>query len=408
MTEYNPVSDKYRQAEFQNGFATKAIRAGYIPGDELDQSPPLHLSSAFHYKSAAHTDEIYGVYADPIEGNDYSRTANPTTKVFENRLAALEGGESALAVSSGMQAIFLAIATIASAGDHVVCSRVVYGNTVRLLETSLIRFGISVSFANPVDLDEWEQAIRPETKIFFLESPTNPTLDVADIAGVSSIAKKHGIKTIVDNTIATPAGQNPLALGADIVIHSATKYIDGQGRCVGGALVAKSEFIEDVRSGLLRTTGGCLSPFHSWIFLKGLETLQLRVERHSENALKIAAFLEQHPQVTQVRHPFLQSHPQHALAKAQQKLGGGLLAFSVVGGLDASAKIVDNVKLISLIGNLGDAQTIIGIPSRSSHSRVSEQQRKSSGITENLLRLSVGLEDPNDIIADLKQVLDQV
>jgi O-succinylhomoserine sulfhydrylase len=404
----NPVSKKYTSGNIQNGFCTQAVRGGYVPGEELDQSPPLHLTSAFHYESADHADKIYGVFDDPIEGNDYSRTANPTNLVFEKRMALLEKGEAALAAGSGQHAAFLALMSVVSTGDHIVCSRVVYGNTIRLIETTLTRFGISVTFADPVKTEEWEQAIQPNTRVFFLESPTNPTLDVADIKGICTAAKRKNITTIVDNTIATPAGQQPIPLGADIVMHSATKYIDGQGRCIGGVIISTKKRIEKIRAELLRTIGGCLSPFHSWIFLKGLETLKLRVEKHSENALIIAKFLEEHPKVKSVRYPFHPSHPQYALAKQQQTLGGGLLCFSVVGDIQASKTVVDSVKMISLIGNLGDTQTIIGIPGRSSHSRVSEKQRIESGITDNLIRLSVGLEDAEDIIKDLDQSLSKV
>jgi len=401
--EHGKVRKKYKEAEYQSGVETQAVRGCYLPGKEIAaQSPPIYLTSGFHYESAAYTDDLY---AGRIDVYEYSRTENPTTRIFEDRMALLEHGDAGLATSSGMQAIFLSLFALLKAGDHVVCSKVAYGNTVKLVSKTFTKFGISATFADINNLDEWEDKIQQNTKVFIVETPVNPTIELVDLESICKIAKRHNIVTIVDNTFLTPIGQRPLDFGADVVVHSTTKYIDGQGRSIGGIIIGGKDFINNVRSEYLSATGGCISPFNSWILLKSLETLPLRMKQHSENALKVAQFLEHHPNVDSVMYPFLSSHPQYVLAKKQQKLGGGMLAFCIKGGATEADKVVDAVKMISLIGNLGDTQTTISNPARSIHMSVTLKQRKEMGITPNLLRLSVGLENANDIIADLDQAL---
>lgn len=395
------ISQKYTEAKLQNGFATKAIRAGYIPGPELSHSEPIFVTSAYHYENADYAAELY---RGEIPGNVYTRIQNPTTDIFEKRIASLENAEAGLATASGMSAISLTLLHLLSAGDNIVAAQEVYGGSNQLLRVSLPKFGITTTFVKGEDLAQWEAAITPATKIIFFETPTNPTLTLVDIRKVCEIAKAKGILTIVDNTIATPALQNPINLGVDIVIHSATKYIDGQGRAIGGVICGKRDLLNQIRAISLRNFGSCLSPFDAWIFLKGLETLELRMEKHSANALAIAQFLSAHPRVKKVNYPFLPSHPQYELAKSQQKAGSGLLSFEVE-NLATGRNLIDSVKLISLVGNLGDTKTIIGHPASTSHQQLSVADAAASGITPGLIRLSVGLESVEDLVADLTQAL---
>lgn len=395
------VQQKYETANFQNHFETQAIRAGYIPGPELSHSEPLHCTSSYHYKGSEHAVRLYTLQE---AGNIYTRIQNPTTDIFEKRIARLEKMEAGLATSSGMSAISLTLFHILKSGDHVVCAKEIYGGTNQLLSVTLKKFGIKTTFVALDCPEEWEQAVTNETKVFIFETPANPVLKIADIEALATIAKKHDVTTVIDNTIATPALQNPADYGVDIVIHSATKYIDGQGRAIGGVVCGAQEFIDSLRTITLRNTGPCLSPFDAWLFLKSLETLAIRVEAHSKNALKVAQFLENHPKVKRVNYPFLESFPQYDLAKKQQKHGGGLLSFEVE-TVEQGAKIINSVELISLVGNLGDAKTIIGHPASTSHQQLTEEERLAAGIPSGLVRLSVGLENSEDIIADLTNVL---
>lgn len=398
------VQQKYENANFQNHQETKAIRGGYIPGPDLSHSEPLHCTSSYHYKGSEHAVRLYTLQE---AGNIYTRLQNPTTDIFEKRMALLEGTEAGLATASGMAAINLTLTQLLQAGDHVVCANEIYGGTSQLLSVTLKKFGIETTFVSLANSEEWEAAVQDNTKVFIFETPANPVLMIGDIEALVTIAKKHNITTVIDNTIATPVLQQPLKYGVDIIVHSATKYIDGQGRAIGGVVCGSQAFIDGLRTVSLRNTGPCLSPFDAWIFLKSLETLAIRMEAHSKNALKIAQFLENHPKVKKVNYPFLESFPQYELAKKQQKHGGGLLSFEV-DTVEQGAKIINSVELISLVGNLGDAKTIIGHPASTSHQQLSEEDRSKAGIAPGLLRLSVGLENAEDLIADLENVLEQI
>jgi len=398
------VQTKYEKANFQNHLETKAIRGGYIPGPELSHSEPLHCTSSYHYQDSEHAVRLYTLQ-EP--GNIYTRIQNPTTDIFEKRVALLEGTQAALATASGMAAINLTLIELLKAGDHVVCAKEIYGGTSQLLSVTLKKFGIETTFVSLADSNAWESAVKTNTKVFIFETPANPVLTLADIETLVNIAKQHKITTLIDNTIATPVLQQPLKYGVDIIIHSATKYIDGQGRAIGGVVCGTQEFIDSLRTVSLRNTGACLCPFDAWIFLKSLETLPIRMEAHSRNALKIAKFLENHSKVKKVNYPFLKSFPQYALAKKQQKLGGGLLSFEV-DTVQQGAQIINSVELISLVGNLGDAKTIIGHPASTSHQQLTEETRLAAGIAPGLIRLSVGLENVEDLIADLGNVLEQI
>jgi O-succinylhomoserine sulfhydrylase len=395
---------KYQKAELQNGFETKAIRTGYTPGPDLSQSIPLFMTSSYHYESTEHAAELYTGQFAKEEGLIYSRIENPTTAILEKRIAALENGEAALATASGMAAIHLVLTELLKSGDHVVCAQEIYGGTSQLLKTTLLKFGIKTSFVDSTNEANFEQAIQKNTKLFILETPTNPTLNVIDLEKISAIAKDHKITTIVDNTVATPALTKPLDYGIDIVVHAATKYIDGQGRALGGLVVGKKDFIFQLMHVSLRNTGGCLSPFNAWLFIKGLETLKLRIDKHSENALKIANWLADHPKVKKVNYPFHPSHPKYAIAKKQMKGGSGLLSFELE-SYEAGKKLIDSVKLISHIGNLGNSESIIAHSASTSHQQLSEEERLKSGITPGFVRMSVGLESADDLIADLDQAI---
>lgn len=405
MKTTDQVQCKYQKAQFQEGISTKAVRGGYIPGEELDQSLPLHLTAAYHYESAERADEIYGVHREHIPGNDYSRTFNPTTRTLERKFALLEKTESALACSSGIQAIFLSLCQICSTGDHIVSSKNIYGVTLRFFEDTLQRFGISYTLVDPLDIAEWRKATTPKTKAYFFETPANPTLEIIDIEAITNLAKEHRITTVADSTLITPVGCNPSDFGTDVIVHSGTKFLDGQGRTVSGIVCGTQKFIDSVRAGTLRTVGGCISPFNAWVLSKSLETLPLRIERHSENALQVAKFLESHPKIQTVLYPFLSSHPQYTIAKKQQRYGGALVSFYLSEGLSASQSFVDNLSLVSFMGNLGDTASIITIPSRTSHARVSQKHRDATNITDGLIRLSTGIENKDDIIADIEHAL---
>ncbi len=383
-----------------HGLATLAVRAGQQRTAEGEQSEPIFATSSYVYQDAA---QAAARFAGEEPGNIYSRFTNPTVRTFEQRLAALEGGESCVATSSGMAAILSLGMGLLQAGDHVVSSRSIFGSTVMLFNNYFRKFGVETSYVALTDLSAWAQAIRPNTRLLFLETPSNPLMEVADIAALAELARARGCLLVVDNCFCTPALQRPLALGADIVIHSATKYLDGQGRCVGGAVVGDTERVGEQIYGFLRTAGPSMSPFNAWVFLKGLETLQLRMRAHSESALSLAQWLVQQKTVARVYYPGLPSHPQHALAARQQAAFGGVLSFELKGGREEAWRFIDATRLLSITANLGDAKSTITHPASTTHGRLSEEARAAAGIGEGLIRISVGLEDLADIKADLER-----
>ncbi len=383
-------------------FETLAVRAGQVRTDEGEHSEPIFPTSSFVFASAA---EAAARFSGAAPGNIYSRFTNPTVRTFERRLAALEGGECAVATASGMAAILSTCMGLLKAGDHVVSSRSVFGSTTSLFNTYLQRFGVAVDYVALTDPGAWERALRPATRLLFLETPSNPLTEVADLAVLADLAHRHGALLAVDNCFCTPALQRPLALGADLVIHSATKYLDGQGRCMGGAVVGSQELVGKEVFGFLRTAGPSMSPFNAWVFLKGLETLALRMRAHSANALDLARWLEGHPRVHRVHYPGLASHPQHELACRQQSAPGGIVSFEVVGAQAAAWTVVDRTRLISITANLGDTKTTITHPASTTHARVGAEARAEAGIGDGLLRLSVGLEAVEDLEADLDRGL---
>lgn len=386
-------------------FETLAIRAGIQRTAEGEHSEPIFPTSSFVFESAAHA---AARFSGEEPGNIYARFTNPTVRTFEQRLAALEGGEACVATASGMSAILSTCMALLKTGDHVVSSQSVFGTTRVLFNNYMQRFGVDVDFVSLTDLSAWERAIRPETKLLFLETPSNPLTDIIDIQQIADLAHQHGALLVVDNCFCTPALQQPLNLGADIVIHSATKYLDGQGRCVGGAVVGDAELVGKEVFGFLRTAGPTMSPFNAWTFLKGLETLSLRMNAHSSSALELARWLEAHPKIERVYYPGLESHPQHDLAKSQMKGFGGIVSFDVAGGKDAGWKVVDATEIISITANLGDTKTTITHPATTTHGRLTPEERDAAGISDGLIRVSVGLESINDIRADLERGLGQV
>lgn len=383
-------------------FDTRAVRAGHQRSNECEQSEPIFATSSYTFANAA---EAAARFAGDLPGNIYSRFTNPTVRTFQDRLAALEEGECCIATSSGMAAILSTCMALLKAGDHIVSSRAIFGTTTGLFNNYLAKFGVETTFVPLADLDAWQHAIRPTTKLLFLETPSNPLTQLVDITEISHLAQKNQCLLVVDNCFCTPALQQPLTLGADIVVHSATKYLDGQGRCIGGAVVGSEELVGKEVYGFLRTAGPSMSPFNAWVFLKGLETLRIRMLAHSKNALELAQWLEQQPAVTRVYYPGLESHPQHALATSQQKDYGGLLSFDVRGGKKAAWHIVDATDLISVTANLGDTKTTITHPATTTHSRLTPEQREDAGVGDGLLRVAVGLEDIGDIKADLARGL---
>ncbi|MFA7241580.1 MAG: O-succinylhomoserine sulfhydrylase [Sulfuricellaceae bacterium] len=383
--------------EQQYDLATLAIRTGIARSQFNEHSEALYLTSSFVFKNAA---EAAARFSNKEPGNIYARFTNPTVTAFQERLAALEGAQTCVATASGMSAILACAMGLLSAGDHVVASRSLFGATVQLFTNILGRFGVETSFVSQTDTPAWEAAVKPNTKLFFVETPSNPLTEICDIAALSQVAKRVGAKLAVDNCFCTPILQRPLDLGADIVIHSATKYLDGQGRVLGGAVLGSKELLEPVY-GFLRTAGPTLSAFNAWIILKGLETLALRMEAHSRNALELALWLEQQPGVSRVYYPGLPSHPQFALAKHQQKSGGGIVAFEVKGGQEAAWRVVDATRMVSITANLGDTKTTLTHPATTTHGRLSPEQRAAAGIGDGLLRIAVGLESVTDIREDL-------
>jgi O-succinylhomoserine sulfhydrylase len=376
---------------------TRAVRAGQVRSAEGEHSELIFASSSFVFRNAA---EAAARFKGDQPGNIYSRFTNPTVRTFEERLAALEGGERCVATSSGMSAILSTCLGLLKGGDHMVSSRSIFGTTVGLFNNILPKFGLTTTFVDLTDYAAWEAAVRPETKLLFLETPSNPLTEVADIKQLADIAHAHNCLLVVDNCFCTPALQLPFTLGADIVIHSATKYIDGQGRCVGGAVIGDDKRLEDVFV-FLRTAGPSLSPFNAWVFLKGLETLNIRMKAHCENAQRVAEWLEQQPQVEKVYYPGLKSHPQHELASKQQSGYGGVVSFVVKGGQETAWRVVDSTQLFSITANLGDTKSTITHPATTTHHRLTEEQRSAAGISPGLIRLSIGLEDVEDLQQDL-------
>jgi O-succinylhomoserine sulfhydrylase len=380
---------------------TLAVRAGEMRSQFNENSEALFLTSSFVFDSAEQAARRF-IGEEP--GNIYSRFTNPTVTMFEERLAALEGAEQCVATASGMSAILACCMGLLKAGDHVVASQSLFGATVNLFNNILKRFGIETTYVSATDVDQWHGAVRPNTKLFFLETPSNPLTEISDIGKIAAVAKLKGIPLAVDNCFCTPMLQKPLELGADIVIHSATKYIDGQGRVLGGAVLGSRKYMEGVY-GFLRTAGPTMSAFNAWVFLKGLETLKIRMDAHSANALQLAQWLERQPNVARVYYPGLPSHPQHQLAMKQQKTGGGIVSFEVKGGKEAAWRVVDSTRMISITANLGDAKTTITHPASTTHARISPEARAAAGISDGLLRIAVGLESVIDIQADLARGL---
>ncbi len=382
-------------------FDTHAVRAGSLHTEFGENSEAMFLTSSFVFGSAAQAAARFG---GKEPGNIYSRFTNPSVSMFQARLAALEGAEFCVATSSGMSAILACVMGLCSTGDHVIASRSIFGTTVQLFGNILKRWGLDVTFVSLTDLKEWEAAVKPNTKLFFVETPSNPLTEVCDIAALADLAHRSNALLAVDNCFCSPALQRPIEFGADVIVHSATKYIDGQGRCLGGAVLGRKDLLEPVY-GFLRTAGPTMSAFNAWVFLKGLETLPLRMEAHSRNALALAQWLETQPQVERVYYPGLSSHPQHALAMKQQKTGGGIVSFDLRGGKDAAWKLIDATQLLSITANLGDAKTTITHPSTTTHSRVTAEVRAAAGIKDGLVRIAVGLENIEDIKADLARGL---
>ncbi|SFN97815.1 O-succinylhomoserine sulfhydrylase [Nitrosospira briensis] len=382
---------------------TLALHTGIHRSQFNEHSEALYLTSSFVFDSAA---QAAARFSDAEPGNIYSRFTNPTVTAFQERLAALEGAEACVATSSGMSAILACVMGLLSAGDHIIASRSLFGSTVSLFNNILKRFNIDTTFVSATDVAAWEAAVKPGTKLLFIETPSNPLTEISDIAALAAVAKKAGAWLAVDNCFCSPALQRPLDLGADLVIHSATKYLEGQGRVLGGAVLGKRDLVmERGIFGFLRTAGPSLSPFNAWVILKGMETLKIRMETHSANALQIAHWLEAQPSVARVHYPGLPSHPQHELAKRQQKTGGGIVSFELKKGREAAWRVVDSVRLISITANLGDTKSTLTHPATTTHGRISQENRDAAGITEGLLRIAVGLEAVKDLQADLARGL---
>ena len=387
----------------KEGISTLAIHAGEgICPTTGSVAPPIYQATTFAFRNA---EQGAAIFSEEMEGYVYTRWGNPTLASLERKLAALEGGEEALVTASGMAAVTTALLTVLDSGDHVLCSKGVYTGTYKFLSYSLRRFDVKVDFVDGTNPTLFEKVIHPNTRLIYIETPANPTLDVIDIAVISDIARRHGLPLFIDNTFATPCGQRPLELGADVVIHSMTKYLCGHGDAIGGAIIGRREFIEEARKVTLRIYGGVLSPFNAWLIMRGIHTLPLRMRAHSQNAMEIAKFLEEHPRVKMVRYPGLPSHPQHEIALKQMKLFGGMISFELMGGEEAGRKLMNSLRLCTLAVSLGDTRTLISHPASMTHAAVPREERLRFGITDGLIRLSVGLEDVGDIIEDLDRGL---
>lgn len=382
-------------------FDTKAIREGYRTTQEQEHSEAIFLTSSFVFDSA---EQAASRFSKEEPGNIYARFTNPTVDAFEKKLAALEGADACVATSSGMAAIFASIMALVESGDHIVASRNMFGTSIVLLNTIVSKFNIDISYVDLGDLSQWENAVQNNTKLFLLETPSNPLGEVVDIAALSKISQANNILLAVDNAILSPALQNPIKLGADIVIHSATKYIDGQGRCLAGAVLGNEAIIEQISS-FTRATGPSLSAFNAWIVLKGLDTLSLRMKAHSDNALKLASWLSQQGQVEKVHYLGLETHPDHTLAKTQQSGFGGIVSFEIKGGRKEAFKVINSTEILSITANLGDTKTTITHPASTTHGRLTDDEKQQAGITEGLIRISVGLESTDDVINDIRKGL---
>jgi O-succinylhomoserine sulfhydrylase len=381
---------------------TLALRAGTHRSQFNEHSEALYLTSSFVFENAA---QAAARFAGNEPGNIYSRFTNPTVTAFQERLAALEGAEACVATASGMSAILACVMGLLKSGDHIIASHSIFGATVQLFANIFSRFGLETTFVSATDVDAWQAAVKPNTKMLFLETPSNPLTEISDIAALGRVAKKAGAWLVVDNCFCTPMLQRPLEFGADIIIHSATKYLDGQGRVLGGAVLGKRDVIMEGVFGFLRTAGPTLSAFNAWVLLKGLETLKIRMDAHSANALELARWLEQQPAIEKVYYPGLPSHPQYRLAMQQQKTGGGIVSFTVKGGKQAAWRVVDATRMISITANLGDVKSTITHPASTTHGRISQEARDAAGVVDGLLRIAVGLEALQDIKADVERGL---
>jgi O-succinylhomoserine sulfhydrylase len=382
--------------------STLAVRAGQVRTQEGEHCEPIFTTSSYVFRNAA---EAAARFDETEKGNIYSRFTNPTVRCFEERLAAMEGGASCVATSSGMAAILATCMSVLKAGDHIVCSESVFGSTIALINRYLLKFGVEVTYVRLDDNDAWRAAIKPNTRMFYLETPSNPLSVIADIRALADIAHERGVLLVVDNCFCTPALQKPFELGADLVIHSATKFLDGQGRCIGGAVLGDAQIVGKDVFGFIRTAGPSMSPFNAWVFLKGLETLELRMRAQSAAALDIAQWLEAHPKVRKVHYAGLSSHPQYALAKRQQSAFGSIVTFEIENARAGAWSFIDATRLVSITANLGDVKTTITHPATTTHSRITAQERERAGITEGMLRLSIGLEALEDLKEDLAKGL---
>lgn len=382
---------------------TKAIRTQVERTPEMEHSSPLFLTSSFVFDDA---ESMRAAFADETDANIYSRFSNPGVDEFVRRVCALEGAEDGFATASGMSAVFVSFMAFLKQGDHLLSFNAIFGSTHSVITKFLPRYGIEHSYLSATDPDSWEAAIRPNTRMIYLETPTNPGLEIIDLERIASLAKKHGVLLNVDNCFATPVGQRPIDFGADLVVHSATKWMDGQGRVLGGVIVGRSELIYDIYL-FCRSTGPAISPFNAWVLSKSLETLDVRMERHSANALHIAQALEGHDKISFVKYPWLPSHPQHEIAKKQMKNGGGIVCFELKGGLDSGKIFLDNLQLLSLTANLGDTRSIASHPASTTHAKLSEKEKAAVQITPGLIRISVGLEHRDDILNDILQSLEK-
>ena len=400
ITEFNMS----QQDDLEYQLDTLAIRTGHTRSFEGEHSEPIFLTSSFVCENAA---DAAAKFSGQIEGNTYSRYTNPTVQTFEKRLAVLDGAERAVATSSGMAAVHAVCMAYLKAGDHVICSRAVFGSIISLFEKYVVKFAVEVTFVDLEDLEGWKQAIRPNTRLLFIETPSNPLAQVGDMQAIADIAHAHGALFAVDNTFCTPVLQQPIKFGADLIVYSSTKYIDGQGRALGGAVVGKDKLVEEI-NGVIRTLGNSMSPFNAWIFLKGLETLSLRMKAHCESAQKLAEWLDAHPKIEKVYYAGLPSHAGHELAKKQQSGFGGVVSFVVKGERQGAWTVIDQTRFLSITSNLGDVKSTITHPATTSHGRMSVEAKQAAGIVEGLIRVSVGLENIDDIIRDLSRGLDLI
>jgi O-succinylhomoserine sulfhydrylase len=381
---------------------TKAIRIRLDRTDENEHSSPLYLTSSFTFDNA---EDMRAAFADEVDVNIYSRFSNPNVQELVDRVCALEGAEAGYATASGMSAVFASFMALLKSGDHLISCNAIFGSTHTVITKFLHRYGIEYTYVPADKQDEWENAIRPNTKMIYLETPTNPGLDIIDLEKASALAKKHNLILNVDNCFATPVNQRPIDFGADLVVHSATKWMDGQGRVLGGVIVGKKALIKDIYL-FCRSTGPALSPFNAWVLSRSLETLDVRMERHAVNALQLAQKLEGHPKILNVKYPYLPTHPQHVIARRQMNNGGGLLCFELRGGLESGRKFLNNLKLLSLTANLGDTRSIASHPASTTHAKLSEDERRAVNITPGLIRISAGLEHVNEILEDIMQALE--